>query len=54
VAYLQENQVQIAVEVGPDRVLKHLVQNNTDSIFTYSLRDLKDLKTLQKGLNEKP
>ncbi|MGD2091009.1 MAG: ACP S-malonyltransferase [Candidatus Aminicenantes bacterium] len=53
-AYLQENQVQIAVEVGPDRVLKHLVKNNTSSIFTYSLRDLNDLKALQGGLNERP
>jgi [acyl-carrier-protein] S-malonyltransferase len=50
VAYLQKNQVETAVEMGPDRVLKHLVQNNTNTIITFSFRDLKDLKTLQEGL----
>lgn len=38
--------VKIAVELGPDRVLKHLVKNNTDLIHTFSLNNIKDLHSL--------
>jgi [acyl-carrier-protein] S-malonyltransferase len=44
--YALNQGVSIAVELGPDRVLKHLVQNNTDRIRTFSLNNMKDLDSL--------
>jgi [acyl-carrier-protein] S-malonyltransferase len=47
VEYLLKQGVELAVELGPDRVLKHLMQNNTDAIRTFSLGNMKDLKVIK-------
>lgn len=48
VRYLLEQGIQFAVELGPDRVLKHLMKSNTDSIGTFSLGNMKDLNVIKE------
>jgi [acyl-carrier-protein] S-malonyltransferase len=44
--YLLDQGVDTAVEMGPDKVLKHLLQGNTSQIKPYSMEKEKDLKQL--------
>jgi [acyl-carrier-protein] S-malonyltransferase len=48
IQYLLKQGVTRAIEMGPDKVLKHLMKNNTTAIHTYSLENVNDLKTLKK------
>lgn len=45
--YLLDRGITIAVEMGPEKVLKHLMKNNTDSIRTYSMENGKDIELLR-------
>ena len=47
---LIQNGVTTAMEIGPDRVLKHLVKNNTDAIHTYSFNTGSDLEIVKHDL----
>ena len=49
--YLVNRGIKTAVEVGPDKVLKLIAKNNTPSISTYSLENLKDLEVIKENLN---
>ena len=40
------------MEMGPDKVLKMLVKNNTTSISTYSLENIADLNRLKETMIE--
>ncbi|MGD2085116.1 MAG: ACP S-malonyltransferase [Candidatus Aminicenantes bacterium] len=51
VDYLLEQEIRLAIEMGPDRVLKHLMQSNTDLIDTISLRDMNDLEMVKERLD---
>jgi [acyl-carrier-protein] S-malonyltransferase len=46
VDFILKQGIEIAIELGPDRVLKHLMKNNTDKILTFSLNNMKDLDEL--------
>ncbi|MCU0287794.1 MAG: ACP S-malonyltransferase [Acidobacteria bacterium] len=48
IQYLLDEGVTTAVEMGPDKVLKHLLKNNTDRIYTYSLENRENLETLKQ------
>ena len=48
--YLLKQGVDTAVEMGPDKVLKMLVKNNTSAISTYSLENISDLNGLKESL----
>jgi [acyl-carrier-protein] S-malonyltransferase len=48
IEYLLRQGVELAFELGPDRVLKHLIKNNTDLIRTFSLGNMNDLKTIKQ------
>ena len=50
IEYLLENKIESAVELGPDKVLKHLMRNNTDSIQTFSLGNMNDLTVLKEKI----
>lgn len=45
--HLVKQGVEIAIEIGPDKVLKHLLQNNTKAIKTYSLENVDDLEKIK-------
>jgi [acyl-carrier-protein] S-malonyltransferase len=49
VEYILKQGVELAVEVGPDKVLKHLMQKNTPLIRTFSLGTMKDLHMIKKS-----
>jgi [acyl-carrier-protein] S-malonyltransferase len=53
IQYLLKQAITTAVEMGPDKVLKHLMKNNTNDIFTYSLENEKDLKMIKDDFNTK-
>jgi [acyl-carrier-protein] S-malonyltransferase len=48
VDYLLRQDIRFAVEMGPDRVLKHLIQNNTSDIRVFSLGSLKNLNAFKE------
>jgi len=48
--FLINNGVEIAVELGPDKVLKHLLLKNTPRIQTFSLGSTGDLKKITEKL----
>jgi [acyl-carrier-protein] S-malonyltransferase len=50
VEYMVGRRIETAIEMGPDKVLKHLLKNNTLSIRTYSLENTKDLELLRNSL----
>ena len=45
--YIEEQGVTEAVEFGADKVLKHLLKNNSDSIKMFSLDNIEDMETLK-------
>lgn len=47
VNFLIKEGINIAFELGPDRVLKHLLQNNTDLIRAFSIGNMKDLEKVK-------
>ena len=46
VDFILKQGIEIAIELGPDRVLKHLMKNNTDKVLPFSLNNMKDLDEL--------
>lgn len=46
--YLLKQGITCAVEMGPDKVLKHILKNNTSSIAMSSLGNIKDLEMIKK------
>ena len=50
VEFLLEQQVQIAVEIGPKNVLKFLMAKNTDKIQVYTTDKQKDLESISNEL----
>jgi len=50
VEYLMEQEVDIAIEMGPKNVLKFIVEKNTHEIKTYTMDNDKDLDAVKKSL----
>lgn len=50
VEQLLKRGITIAIEMGPDKVLKHLMKNNTNIIRTYSLENDKDMEMVKKAI----
>jgi [acyl-carrier-protein] S-malonyltransferase len=50
--YVAQQGAEIAFEIGPNKVLKHLVQNNNKSIRTYSLENMNDLKLIEEHVGK--
>lgn len=50
IQYLVDQGIKIAIEMGPDKVLKHLMKNNTDSIRVYSFAVGTDLELVKHHL----
>lgn len=48
VGYLLNRGIDMAIELGPDKVLKHLMRNNTDLIRGFSLGNMDDLKLIKE------
>jgi [acyl-carrier-protein] S-malonyltransferase len=49
IEFLIKKGIKTAVEIGPDKVLKHLMKNNTDAIHVYSFENEKDLQRIVNG-----
>ncbi len=49
---LVDQGVDMAVEVGPDKVLKHLMVNTTSAVTPYSMENAKDLDKLKEALEK--
>lgn len=47
IRYVVDRGIKIAIEMGPDKVLRHLMKNNTDSIQVYSLENGKDFEMIK-------
>lgn len=47
VEYLLQQEITTAIEMGPDKVLKHILKNNISSIGMYSLGNMKDLEIIK-------
>ncbi|MGD2087716.1 MAG: ACP S-malonyltransferase [Candidatus Aminicenantes bacterium] len=50
IKYLLDQGIETAVEIGPDRVLKHLMKNNTNTIRVFSFENGDHLVTLKKAI----
>jgi len=47
IRHLQDQGITTAIEMGPDKVLKHLMKNNTGAIDTYSMENGGDLEKVK-------
>jgi [acyl-carrier-protein] S-malonyltransferase len=52
VRHILEQGIEFAIELGPDKVLKHLLKNNTDLILTFSLGNMNDLKLIKEKMSD--
>lgn len=50
IRYLLDKGIDTAIEMGPDKVLKHLMKNNTDIIHVYSLENQKDFEIIKNNV----